>query len=286
MSSLLIAAVLPVAVLCYYIYKKDVNKEPTELLTKIFIFGFFSAIPVIIVELFLDLFFSTTQGDFLITFINTFISVALVEEGFKWLITKYIGYDNKAFDEVYDIIVYAVFASLGFACVENILYVFMNGYDNAFMRAIISIPGHTCFAVLMGYFFAQAKIASLNRKNDVCFRNMVLSIIVPAIFHTLFDTFIFCAVAQNSLFYIWLFFIFDIIMVVNCFKTVNRVSTIQQNLCNHIKEGIIKNDEEGKMVYDQPISSDIHYCPICGRAAKDYRYCPSCGFSFSQYKSS
>ena len=89
MEILLAAAVLPVIALCYYIYKKDVNREPGNILRKLFIFGFLSAIPIIIVELFLDNFFAT-EGlkSFLLIFVNTFISVALVEEGFKWIITK------------------------------------------------------------------------------------------------------------------------------------------------------------------------------------------------------
>ena len=48
---LLLAAVLPVILLCFYIYKKDTNKEPKGMLAKIFIFGMLICIPVIILEL-------------------------------------------------------------------------------------------------------------------------------------------------------------------------------------------------------------------------------------------
>ena len=40
MEILLIAAVLPVIALCYYIYKKDKNGEPHDMLRKLFIFYF------------------------------------------------------------------------------------------------------------------------------------------------------------------------------------------------------------------------------------------------------
>ena len=59
MSILLASAIFPIVVLCYYIYLKDINKEPSSLLAKIFILGFFSAIPVVIVEVVLSDFFQS-----------------------------------------------------------------------------------------------------------------------------------------------------------------------------------------------------------------------------------
>ena len=98
------AAIVPIILLCGYIYSKDTHKEPMGLLAKIFILGFVSAYPVVEVELLLGNFFSTDKGGLIVIFIGTFISVALVEEGFKWLITKFFGYNNEEFDEVFDVI--------------------------------------------------------------------------------------------------------------------------------------------------------------------------------------
>ena len=208
---------------------------------------------------------------------STFISVALVEEGFKWFITKLVGYNNKEFDEIYDIIVYAVFASLGFACIENILYVLSNGFGNAILRALISVPGHTCFAVLMGYFFSEAKIASMNQNRSIYGRNIVLSILVPTIAHTLFDSIIFYAASITSLFYVLIFFLFYICMVILCFKMVNDVSKIQQNITTKIEDGSIHNNGSGQIVFNSTVS-EIKYCPICGKGVEGCHYCPSCGF--------
>lgn len=277
MSILLATAIFPVVVLCYYIYVKDINKEPGSLLAKIFALGFFSAIPVVIVELFLGQFFHIESGSFFTIFLSTFISVALVEEGFKWFITKLVGYNNKEFDEIYDIIVYAVFASLGFACIENILYVLSNGFGNAILRALISVPGHTCFAVLMGYFFSEAKIASMNQNRSIYGRNIVLSILVPTIAHTLFDAIIFYAASITSLFYVLIFFLFYICMVILCFKMVNDVSKIQRNITTKIEDGSIRNNGSGQIVFNSTVS-EIKYCPICGKGVEGCHYCPSCGF--------
>lgn len=300
MNLLLAAAILPIIGLCSFIYKKDPTKEPKSLLAKLFVFGFFSSIPVIIVELILGNIFPTeSSGSFIQMFINVFISVALVEEGFKWLITKKFGYDNKEFDEVYDIIVYAVFVSLGFACIENILYVLSYGLGNAIMRAITSIPGHTCFAVIMGYYYSKAKINEMNKSN-LKSKNLVLSLLAPTLAHTLYDATIFYASASEMYSYFGLFLVSYIVMVVVCFIIVNKISKMQVNLNTSVQTGIIKLDDMGYVVSESPkvdspvitssfddnistttntmSNSQYNFCPICGKPANGSNYCSSCGY--------
>ena len=279
MQYLLIAAILPIFLLCFFVYKRDPHHEPGKLLAKIFALGFFSAIPILLVELLLEIVFPTDDvSNFILIFINVFISVALVEEGFKWLVTLFFGYKNKEFDEIYDIIVYAVFASLGFACIENILYVCTNGIGNAILRALLSVPGHMCFGVIMGYFLAQAKVGRINKSQSVYTRNMFLSILLPTLAHTVYDALLFY-VEYNVLF-ILVFFIFDIVMVVLCILTVNRTSKIQQNLDNNLNTGIITTSDTGQLVFTplNSIKEDIHYCPLCGNNVDGDNYCSKCGF--------
>lgn len=277
MNYLLIAAVLPIVVLCFFVYKKDPHHEPGGLLAKIFALGFFSAFPIVIVELLLNKFFPTEGvSNFILIFINVFISIALVEEGFKWIVTMFFGYKNKEFDEIYDIIVYAVFASLGFACIENILYVFGHGLGNAVLRALLSIPGHMSFGVIMGYFLAQAKVGSINKNEGIFKKNIILSILLPAVAHTLYDALLFYT--TYNYFSILYFFVFDITMVVLCILTVNKTSKIQQNLDKNLNTGVITNNN-GQLVYSTPTASnEIHYCPVCGSHVEGYNYCPRCGF--------
>ena len=279
MQYLLIAAILPIFLLCFFVYKRDPHHEPGKLLAKIFALGFFSAIPILLVEVLLGIIFPTDDvSNFILIFINVFISVALVEEGFKWLVTLFFGYKNKEFDEIYDIIVYAVFASLGFACIENILYVCTNGIGNAILRALLSVPGHMCFGVIMGYFLAQAKVGRINKSQSVYTRNMLLSILLPSLAHTVYDALLFY-VEYNVLF-ILVFFIFDIVMVVLCILTVNRTSKIQQNLDNNLNTGIITTSDTGQLVFTplNSIKEDIHYCPLCGNNVDGDNYCSKCGF--------
>lgn len=244
MEILFVAAVIPVIFLGWYIYKKDNDKEPSKLLAKIFGFGALTVIPGIILELIAALFFPTSGiSDFIMLFINVALGIAVIEEGLKWVVTYFFGYKNGEFDELYDVIVYSVFASLGFACIENIGYVFQHGLGNAIMRAITSIPGHTCFGVLMGYYLAKAKLNSVNGNNSLQKRNMILSIVVPTLFHTVYDTVIMYAVATSNGFYTLVFYAFHIFEVIFCFKIIKKSSAVQNNIKLNIKNGNLTYNE-------------------------------------------
>ena len=56
---------------------------------------------------------------------------------------------------------YCIFVSLGFAALENILYVVNFGTGVSIGRAIFAIPGHTTFGVFMGYYLSRAKHCKL-----------------------------------------------------------------------------------------------------------------------------
>lgn len=286
----LVMAVLPVVLLALFIYMKDTNKESFPLLAKIFLLGVIMAIPVVIAEIIFGIFFDTDGvTNFILIFVYVFLSVALIEEGAKFIVTKFIGYDDKEFDEIYDIIVYSAFASLGFACIENILYVFNYGLGVAVSRALLSVPGHLCFGVLMGYFLAMAKINSINNNNNLYYRNMILSLLVPTLIHTMYDALIIAASNLESTVMFLLFIIFDVNMVIVCFITVSMVSRMQVA----IKKSIVPNMRVNNPV-QQPIQpslqniqtvshiqstpQNILYCPICGRYTGDDVFCARCGY--------
>ena len=117
-SILFILAVIPVIVICTYIYRKDKNKEPGPLLIKLFILGILSSFLVLLISEILFKIFpfmdkDTSYMTFFEILLFSFVGVALVEEFCKWLMCYTGAYHNKAYDELYDGIVYAVFVSLG-----------------------------------------------------------------------------------------------------------------------------------------------------------------------------
>ena len=163
MAILLLAlSLFPVVFLLIYIYRQDkYEKEPIGLLTLSFIGGMM-CIPI-------DLFLVSAIRMFVYSdtaFFSAFIEAGFCEELCKFVMLFLIIWWNKNFNEYMDGIVYATFVGLGFACVENVLYVlgagsesFGTGISTGIVRALLSVPGHFLFAVIMGYFFSMAKFS-------------------------------------------------------------------------------------------------------------------------------
>lgn len=176
-------AVLPVVWLMRYIYNKDkYEKEPVSMLLKAFFFGML-AIPMDIMVV--GIINSLWEGE--MVFYSAFWEAGIPEELCKWMIFMMIIWKNRNFNEFFDGIVYATFISLGFACVENIMYVF--GSESFFgavgvsmLRALLSVPGHFLFGVLMGYYLAMAKFSKENKS-----KYMIFSLLMPMLAHGLFD---------------------------------------------------------------------------------------------------
>ena len=189
MESLLIlaAALLPAILLWLYIWKKDTKKEPTSWLVKAFLWGIIICIPVAIVEAGLEYMLFGHGGkpsDLLDTTINAFVVAAIPEEAFKLLALWLILRKNPYFDEHFDGIVYAVCIGLGFAALENIGYVFGKGGGmfTAIMRALLAVPGHYAFAILMGYYYSIYHFVDHSPKVAACV------LLVPVLAHGIYDS--------------------------------------------------------------------------------------------------
>lgn len=115
------------------------------------------------------------------------IGVALVEELSKWLVIMLIVWKNNNFDYRYDGIVYAVSASLGFAALENILYILNYGTGVSIGRAIFAIPGHATFGVFMGYWLSRAKSCWIHRKIIRMRLCQLFSLGIPMLIHGAYD---------------------------------------------------------------------------------------------------
>lgn len=188
----ILAALAPVVLLLFYIYNQDKKApEPTDLLFKAFRFGVLSAIVVMLV---LSPFGSSKMPEnFFQSLKVSFFEAGIPEEFFKWLFLYVLIWKSPQFDEYIDGLVYAVFVSMGFACLENVMYVIPGGMGVAVSRALLSVPAHFLFAVIMGYYFSLAKFHPDERT-----RYMALSIILPMLAHGLFDTFAFWMDTMND----------------------------------------------------------------------------------------
>lgn len=185
---ILLSAVLPGILLWLYIWKKDPQKEPTSKLIMAVGLGAAACIHVVFIELIMQtVLFGLGGGPTTIigTTVDAFFVAALPEESIKLFALWIVLHRNRYFDEHFDGIVYAVCVGLGFATVENLFYLF--GEEEwvtvAISRALLAVPGHYAFAVLMGYYYSVHHFVDHSKKAAV----MIL--LVPVVAHGIYDAF-------------------------------------------------------------------------------------------------
>ena len=179
---LLIFSLSPVFIILTYIYFRDkYEKEPIGLLIKSLIAGGLIVIPVMFVESGLSLFTPET-GALSEAGYTAFVVAGFTEELFKFLALYALIWRNPDFNEKFDGIVYAVFISLGFAAVENVMYVASGGVGVALTRSLTAIPAHALFGITMGYFFGIAHMDPLKRTSY-----LRKAFLIPFLLHGIYD---------------------------------------------------------------------------------------------------
>jgi RsiW-degrading membrane proteinase PrsW (M82 family) len=157
----IIMAIIPSLVLVFLFMRFDRRRpEPKGEIMRAFMLGVFSTFPVLILEVLVDTFFSPWFiNPLYLAILEAFIVAALCEEGIKLMVVRYFLYRRSHFNEVMDGIVYTVAAGLGFACLENIIYVASGGIAVALTRAFTAVPLHAVCSALLGYALGVARFA-------------------------------------------------------------------------------------------------------------------------------
>lgn len=190
---LLALALAPVAFFFTYIYLRDeYEREPLKYLLVSFLLGVATAIPVVFLGEWLETVtgIGYEQKDWISLLLYAFVVVALTEEGMKYLVLRWYIYPHKEFDEPYDGIMYGAAISLGFAAIENVLYVFQSddSLSTGILRMFTAVPAHAMFGVLMGYFVGKAKFLDGIRRP---YFERIKGMIVAIFFHGCYDFFLF-----------------------------------------------------------------------------------------------
>ena len=234
-------AILPVILLLIYIYKMDsYEKEPIKLLVLLVVFGVISAVPAIILE---EIGTAILNGIFgeqnplaspplIYSFINTFFIVAISEELVKFLAAYILTWKNPAFNFKFDGIVYCFYASMGFALIENILYVFARSggasVGTAIARALLAIPAHGMFSVFMGYYYGEAKFCSITGNKAGVKANIARGFLISILLHGFYD---FCLLSGRFVMVI-AFFLFVIIADIYTVMKISKASKTNLALYN------------------------------------------------------
>jgi len=182
---LLVAALFPAILLWINIWRQDPQPEPTGQLVKAILYGVAICIPAVFLERFIcQVLLGAGPTTIFDTTVEAFFVAALPEEGLKLLALWLILRRNPHFDEHFDGIIYAVCIGLGFAAIENVGYVMNNEeswYQVAVARALLAVPAHYIFAVLMGYYY------SVYHFTDHSPRSAVKILLVPVLAHGIYD---------------------------------------------------------------------------------------------------
>jgi len=202
--TLLITIGAPIAIIFFIIYS-DKFKEPLDLILKTFFLGIFLCIPA--GELNYLLIQSPDQSYF----------AGLTEESLKFIVLYFYIRPKAAFNEPMDAIVYGTIASLGFATLENLSYVYsgtseVDSLTIAIMRAISAIPLHASCGIIMGYFFGLH--AFLGSKSA-----LIKSLIIPISIHATYNY-------LTGFGFLWFYFLFAVMFYAQSLH--KRVADLQQ----------------------------------------------------------
>jgi RsiW-degrading membrane proteinase PrsW (M82 family) len=114
---------------------------------------------------------------------DAFVLSGFVEEMAKWVVLVAAIYHWDEFDEPLDGVVYGVAVALGFATLENVLFVARLGLRVAWMRALFAVPAHALFGATMGYYAGRAKFD----RGGKLWRDRALCLFAPTVFHGSYD---------------------------------------------------------------------------------------------------
>ena len=193
-------AVIPGILIIIYVYRKDkVEKEPAGLIVRLLALGAVSCIVAGFAESFASAFLpSFPAGTLEYALVNSFALAAFWEELLKYLALRIGSWRSPHFNYRFDGVVYGVSSAVGFAIVENVMYVYEYGYQTALVRAFTAVPLHAFCGVAMGVFYAMAKKESIQGRSSG-FGYTLLALIVPMMIHGIYDTMAFMRTEASTI---------------------------------------------------------------------------------------
>jgi len=191
-SYLLLTFLPPLLWLLFYL-REDRHPEPKLLLLLTFIGGMLSVVAAIVGECFLVQVLDGGSCERGINYVGQnafalFLGIAFIEEYVKYLVVKFLVLRREDFDEPVDGMIYMITAALGFAAVENALFIFplfnqsvllgLQITTNRFLGANLL---HALSSAIVGFFLARAWF-SPHRHHYIA-----LGVVTAAFLHAFFN---------------------------------------------------------------------------------------------------
>lgn len=194
-------ALLPTIVIMLIVIKNArAAREPFCKLALVFGISALSVIPAGILEVFGDpvltsllsaVGINSSDGEnaqAIISFLQFVLIVGGAEEACKYFTFKLMIFNDRDFDNTYDGVIYGACSALGFATVENLMYVFVSSggasLGTAVLRAVLSVPLHAFTGIYMGYYFGITKYRRYNNLPDTHpeRRAFLLSVVIHGVY--------------------------------------------------------------------------------------------------------
>jgi protease PrsW len=196
-------AIAPALLLLWLVIAADSRPEPPRVVWMCVALGAVSVLPVAWVELWLLHHLLFSINPLVAAAQNALWIAAVPEEIAKVGIIAVVALKSREFDEPMDGVVYGAAVGLGFAAVENFLYVTQNAnvIEVAVMRGIMSVPFHGAVGAIAGGYIASARFGgALGAHRHYGWpraRLFVLAWLVPVALHALFDWSVFSLAALS-----------------------------------------------------------------------------------------
>ena len=186
-------SVLPALALVVYVWRSDITTEPVSLLAATFALGILFAGFAAVVNQYGERYLAVIPLVGPIWFY--YLVVGPIEETVKWLAVRLYAFRSSRFDAVIDGAVYGAVAGLGFATIENALYItnavgmpIANNLLGAGggitpVRAIAG-PGHVIYAAFSGYYLGLAKF-NPDRAGPIVVKGLLIAAFIHATYNTL-----------------------------------------------------------------------------------------------------
>ncbi len=178
------AALAPLALVLLYFSAHPNWRLIREAVWVAFGLGIIVAIPIAATEYLLALPFQGLASGPLLSAIKALVIAAIPEESGKLLIFVFFAMRHEDFSRPVQAIALATATSLGFAAIENVLYVVQasDWAATAMARSLTALPMHAATGLVMGYFAYLAVSARRHRA-----RYRILMLAVPIALHAAYN---------------------------------------------------------------------------------------------------
>jgi protease PrsW len=281
-------SLLPCVLWLWYFSSRSRYKRPALRMVGItFLLGALATIPALGLNLFGQSILTELLGRTPLSHaLVLLVIVGPVEELMKLLVVYLYVYRRAEFDEPLDGVIFSATAALGFAAVENVVYLTQNDPTLVLLRGPLSNPGHALFSAVWGLSLSRAKAAPnlTSERGSIIARGWVAA----ALLHASFDLLLVAAARINILFFVLL-----VSAMVGLFVWVrgrirhhsenspHREGTLLMPLRRYCQECGAKGAGGANCVHCGafiPDPDELELCPVCATAQRPgAKFCARCG---------